>query len=113
MSILSSGILVGGGGSGGGGGGLPEAPTDGKIYGRKNAAWAAVETARYRHIQSTPATNWSVQHNLGSKPVAVWTYDDNGDEIFGDPLFATATVNWLEIRFSQPVSGTAFIHTLF
>src|SRR4029077_2049145 len=25
-----------------GGGGLPEAPTDGQLYGRKNAAWAPV-----------------------------------------------------------------------
>lgn len=28
--------------TGGGGGGIPEAPTDGQLYGRKNAAWSVV-----------------------------------------------------------------------
>jgi hypothetical protein len=34
--------LAGSGGGGGGGGGIPEAPTDGKLYGRENTAWAVV-----------------------------------------------------------------------
>jgi hypothetical protein len=29
-------------GGGGGGGGLPEAPTDGQVYGRRNGAWVVL-----------------------------------------------------------------------
>ena len=111
MSILGKGIL-GGGGGGGGGGGLADAPSDGKTYGRKNAGWAAVESATHRHVQSSPSAAWSVQHNLGSKPVAVWTFRADGAQVFGEPDYAGATLNLLVINFSEPVSGSAYVSTL-
>jgi hypothetical protein len=104
---------MGSGGGGGGGGGIPEAPTDGKIYGRKNSSWTAVETARYRHTQATAAAVWNVQHNLGTKPVSVWTFDAAGNQVFGDPDYAGATLNLLQVFFAMPLTGVAFIHTLF
>jgi hypothetical protein len=112
MSILFNGILAGNGGGGGGGGGIPEAPTDGKIYGRQNAGWSAVELAKYRHIQSTPATSWNIQHNLGSKPLALFVFDAAGDQIYGEPDFSASTLNQLSVYFSVPIAGTAFVHTL-
>ena len=111
MSIIINGILAGSGG-GSGGGGIAEAPADGKIYGRQNAAWSAVESARHRHVQAAAAVKWPIQHNLGQKPVAVWTYDAAGGQIFGEPDFVGSTLNYLEINFSQAVSGTAYISTL-
>lgn len=38
-------ITLAANGTGGGGGGVPEAPTDGVLYGRKNATWLAVPAA--------------------------------------------------------------------
>ena len=111
MSVLVSGILAGGGG-GGSGGGIAEAPSDGKVYGRKNAGWAAVESARYLHVQGSASASWSVQHNLGSKPVAVWTFRTDGSLIFGEPDYAGATANLLTINFCEPVSGSAYVFTL-
>jgi hypothetical protein len=112
MSILSPGILVGGGGGGGGGGGIPEAPTDGKLYGRQNAGWVPVEFAKYRHVQSTAATIWNIQHNLGSKPVGLWIFDSTGGQIFGEPDYENATLNLLTVTFCVPVSGSAYVYTL-
>jgi L-rhamnose isomerase len=115
MSILSQGTLLGGGsgsGSGGGGGGLADAPSDGKVYGRRNSGWTPVESARHRHIQSSAADVWEIQHNLGSKPVALWTYLSDGTQFFGEPDYANATTNLLKVHFSEAVSGTAFVHTL-
>jgi hypothetical protein len=114
MSILSNGIITGGGGSsgGGGGGGITDAPSDGKLYGRQNSSWAAVENAKYRHIQSTASTTWNIQHNLGSKPVALWTYDSTGNQIFGEPDYENADLYLLTVIFSEAVAGTAYVHTL-
>ncbi|MDR3154297.1 MAG: hypothetical protein LBW85_08530 [Deltaproteobacteria bacterium] len=111
MSILGGSIL-GLGGGGGGGGGIPEAPSDGKTYGRLNASWAPVESARYRHLQAAASDLWNVQHNLGSRPVALWTFDSAGERIYGEPDYASATLNLLQVRFSRPVSGSAFVQTL-
>jgi hypothetical protein len=112
MSILVNGILTGNGGGTGGGGGIPEAPSDGKVYGRKNIAWSPVENARYRHVQTTPAAVWNIQHNLGSKPVAVWTFDGAGTQIYGTPDHANATLNLISVTFCEPVSGLAYVGTL-
>jgi hypothetical protein len=113
MSIISTGIIVGsGGGGGGGGGGIAEAPLDGKLYGRQNGAWAAAATARHRHLQNTPAAVWQVQHNLNQKPVAIWTFDSAGEQIFGEPDYAGATLQYIEIHFCVAVSGMAFAATL-
>jgi hypothetical protein len=112
MSILSPGIITGGGGGSGSGGGIPEAPNDGKNYGRKNGDWAPIESAKYRHVQGSAAIVWDIQHNLGSKPLGLWTFDNLGSQIFGEPDYISATLNLLSVTFSKPVSGTAFVYTL-
>lgn len=43
------------GGGGSGGGGVPEAPTDGTLYGRASAAW--------RHLTHADITDWTAQVN--------------------------------------------------
>jgi hypothetical protein len=111
MSILFKGILPSGGG-GGGGGGIPEAPLDGKTYGRRNAGWVAVETSRYTHNQATAATAWNIQHNLGSKPVLVNTFNSLGEQIIGEPDFINSTLNQLIVYFSSALAGKAYINTL-
>jgi hypothetical protein len=112
VSILSPGILAGGGSGGGSGGGIPEAPTDGKIYGRQNASWSPVETARYRHIQATNSVIWSIQHNLGSKPVSIFAFDSSGNSVIGEPDYVNSTINQINLVFSLPISGMAYVHTL-
>ncbi|MDR3152902.1 MAG: hypothetical protein LBW85_01185 [Deltaproteobacteria bacterium] len=112
MSILTSGILAGGGSGSGGGAGVPEAPSDGRLYGRRNAAWSPAEAAGYRHVQAAASDAWNVQHNLGSSPVAVWVFDAAGAQVFGDPDHVSATLNQITIRFSVPMSGTAYVRTL-
>jgi hypothetical protein len=109
--IAGSGILAGGGG-GGGGGGIPEAPSDGKTYGRRNAAWTAVETARYLHVQAAPSAVWNVQHNLGSRPVLVLTFDAAGGQVFGEPDHAGSTANQISVAFSEPLAGRAYVNTI-
>jgi hypothetical protein len=108
MSILSPGILVGSGG-GGGGGGLADAPADGKTYGRRDAAWTAVESAGYRHVQAAASAVWVIQHNLGAKPVALWTFGADGNQIFGEPDYPGSTANMLSVGFSAALSGTAYV----
>lgn len=49
MSSWSNGIW---GSSGGSGGGVPEAPIDGKVYGRKNASWTQLSTTPYPTVNT-------------------------------------------------------------
>jgi hypothetical protein len=111
MSVLMPGILAGSGGSGGGG--IPEAPSDGKTYGRRNAGWAALEGAgSYVHNQGAAAASWTVQHNLGAKPVSLAVFDAAGDLIFGDPDYPGSTVNAITVHFAEPVAGKAYVSAL-
>ena len=95
-------------GSGGGGGGLPEAPLTGETYGRSNGAWKATP-ATYTHTQSTPAAVWNIQHNLGKKPVSVVALSAAGDRIIGEEDWAASTLNLFVVRFSEPLTGVAFV----
>lgn len=63
-------------------------------------------STKYEHFQSTPAFTWVIQHNLGFTP-NVFTTDDTGVEIEGvvDPI----DDNSLQIIFSQPVAGYAYL----
>jgi hypothetical protein len=97
-------------GGGSAGSGITDAPSDGSTYGRQNGAWEVITAgADYVHTQAIAATTWTVQHNLGQKPVTVITLGTDGDDIVGDIDWAASTINMVIIDFSVPVAGTAYI----
>ena len=58
----------------------------------------------YVHSQSTPASVWTIDHNLGTFP-SVYVLDTAGDECEGD--VDNPTVNRTVITFSASFAGTA------
>lgn len=71
------------GGGGGGGDGIPEAPADGKLYGRKDAAWAAFEEGGVTQLKAgdgvvlTPAE--------GTGVVTIAAAGGGGSGLVGEP----------------------------
>lgn len=60
----------------------------------------------YIHDQGSPASTWSVTHNLGYYPnVAV--VDSGGTEVIGEVTYADS--NSLTISFSSPFGGKAYL----
>ena len=59
----------------------------------------------YVHEQVTPAPTWSINHNLGSAPMAVTVIDTDGNNLrgFGSTHTKTETV----LDFGASVAGTA------
>ena len=97
---------------GGSGGGIPEAPTDGKGYLRKNAGWEEAGMAiipSYTHAQNAAAATWSIQHNLGRKEVTVIIFDGSGEQVIGAVNWAASTANLFVVQFREAISGTAHI----
>lgn len=58
----------------------------------------------YTHYQNTPASIWTIQHNLGFWP-NVYVLDTSGDECEG--AVQNTTVNRVDIFFSAPFAGRA------
>lgn len=58
------------------------------------------------HDQSSAATIWTVNHNLGYSP-HVTTFNDDNEKITGTVTYTTA--NTLQITFSSAQSGKAYI----
>lgn len=65
---------------------------------------AGLDSGHYRHVQPTPATLWSVQHDLGYRP-AVSVQDSAGSVVYGDVEYLDA--NNLTITFTFAFSGFA------
>jgi hypothetical protein len=66
----------------------------------------------YEHTQATPATAWVVQHNLNTLFLDIRTFRSTGEEMFGDPNWAGATVNQITINFSNALAGVAKVRPL-
>jgi hypothetical protein len=58
----------------------------------------------YTHVQASPASVWTVSHNLGVRPT-VSLVDTGGNEVQADIVHTSA--NQLLIRFALPVAGMA------
>lgn len=61
----------------------------------------------YVFTQSTVATLWTINHNLGTFP-SVTTTDPNGHVILGQVTYVSS--NQVTVAFSQPVSGFAYLN---
>lgn len=66
----------------------------------------SVGGTRYVHTQNTPASVWSVNHDLGYEPLFATVVVDGTDVTDGVDIFHIDPSN-LTISFSQPVSGKA------
>lgn len=61
--------------------------------------------AAHVHTQSSAATTWTINHNLGARPTLVVCADAGGTEIVGQVVHTTT--NQTLVYFSVAVSGTA------
>lgn len=60
----------------------------------------------YVHVQATPNSVWTINHNLGFWP-NVTVVSSAGDQIEGDVEFTT--INQIVITFSGAFTGRAFV----
>lgn len=63
-----------------------------------------LDSGHYRHVQPTPSTLWTVQHNLGYRP-AVSVQDSAGTVVYGD--IEHIDTNTLTVAFTSAFSGYA------
>jgi ribosomal protein L2 len=63
----------------------------------------------YKHTQSTPATVWTINHNLGTQaPIVDVFYNDGGQMTKVLPSnIQVVNSNTVTLTFSTPISGTA------
>ena len=61
----------------------------------------------YIHNQTSPASIWTVAHNLNKYP-SVSVVDSAYEEVIGEVEYLTP--NTLEVRFTAPFSGQAYIN---
>lgn len=66
--------------------------------------FVTVDKLYYLHSQTTPATIWNINHNLG-RPVHVRCKDGNDLNIVGEP--SDDTINDTSIQFTVAVEGSA------
>ncbi|MDR1872038.1 MAG: hypothetical protein LBS60_09025 [Deltaproteobacteria bacterium] len=72
----------------------------------------SVHASSYTFIQDTPNALWSIQHNLGTKELAIDTFLSTGERIFATADWASATVNHIDIIFANPKAGTAIVRAI-
>lgn len=61
----------------------------------------------FHHVQSTPASSWVVDHNLGYPVIQVVVLDTAGEEIEGE--IRRLTSNRLVVDFNTAVSGELYV----
>jgi hypothetical protein len=60
--------------------------------------------AAYTHVQSSPASTWVINHNLGYKP-DVTLYTSGGVVMYAEIIHTS--VNQTQVIFTVPTSGVA------
>lgn len=66
------------------------------------------ELSSHRHDQTTPALEWTVNHELNTNIVVVQVYDQYGNQVIPDNI-SCATKNQVTISFSMPIIGAAIL----
>lgn len=64
------------------------------------------ELNTYKHNQSTPALEWTVNHNLNTAIGIVQVYDETGHMVLPDDI-DSSNINSTVIKFSTPSAGFA------
>lgn len=67
----------------------------------------AASGTRYIHEQSSAATTWIVNHNLGIRPAAVNVLTVGGIEMLADVIHTSD--NQLQINFASPKAGRVVV----
>lgn len=93
------------------------APPNGALPGEERIArWREIEDVplseirdalSYRHVQSVPASEWTVSHGLGKRP-AVAVVDSSGKRVFGGLVYVDD--DNVRLVFSNPFSGEAYLN---
>lgn len=63
--------------------------------------------ANYEFTQSSPSTDWEVNHNLG-KYCSVMVVDSNNEVVYGNVVYDSP--NKLTIRFKAQITGKAYLN---
>lgn len=66
-----------------------------------------ISDKNYLHDQVTPASIWTITHNLGKVP-AVVVFDSAGDQVMGD--IDVVDNNTITITFSAAFAGKAYLN---
>ena len=61
----------------------------------------------YRHTQGTPATTWTIDHNLGYEPGGVSIVDSGGTIVTGTVTYSS--VDRIVVSFTSAFGGKAYI----
>lgn len=70
------------------------------------------EISTYTHVQSIPSSSWTINHNLGSKPMAETLLEINGTMQKVFPLSVThSSDNTTVITWSVPRVGRVLLST--
>lgn len=72
----------------------------------------AMDTKTYRHTQAVPSTEWTVNHNLGTKEFFAVITDEHDNSIvsYASMEFdALNPLNKFKVFFAEPISGNMFI----
>lgn len=78
---------------------------DGVVMSSRSGVWSADSTVRtYDHSQPTPASTWTINHNLGFKP-SVDVFDAGSREVNVEVLHTS--VNQTLVLFVAPNAGFA------
>lgn len=84
----------------------------GKFYGPKqNNIWPGTafynnSNQRFVYTQASPASTWTITHNLGGRP-SVTVVDSAQTEVVGETQYISDTQ--IVINFSHPFSGQAYL----
>lgn len=65
--------------------------------------YSVAEPFYHEHVQTTPASEWTVTHNLGKRP-NVTIFDDDGDEVLLEVDHLTS--NSFHVLWPVPMTGT-------
>ena len=78
------------------------------LTGSFSGSFAGQIGSRKLHEESSAATTWTINHNLGSQYVNVTVYDSN--DVMVIPTSVTANnANTMTLTFGSPVAGTAML----
>ena len=62
---------------------------------------------QYKHTQGTPATTWTIDHNLGYEPGGVAIVDSGGTIVTGTVTYSS--VDRIVVSFTSAFGGKAYI----
>jgi hypothetical protein len=95
--------------------GVPAGGLPGQVLAKRTAAdhdteWAVpAEAGGYTHDQATPSAQWEILHGLGNPYAQAVIVDSSGNRVTGATAQPLCTANLLVIRFSEPISGKAYV----